>query len=109
MKRVQKAALAGVSALALGLGTVAVAPVAESHVRGIGTASTTETVRIARQAVQQDCLTVREVRKIAHGNGTLTVVGGTKLTYAGSIRSGIDKVIVSFVGGCTTGVSFTLR
>jgi hypothetical protein len=110
MNRIQKAAVVGASAVALGLGSVAAVPAAEAHIRGVGSVSTNEAAKIVRKASQQDCLTITEVRRITHGNGVLTVAGGTKLTYVGSRKSGIATVNVTFSApGCATGVSITLR
>jgi len=111
MNRIQKASVVGVSALALGLGSMAAIPAAEAHVRGIGTVNINETAKLVRQAAQQNCLTANEVRRITHGNGVLSVVNGaTRLTFDGTVRSGILRSFVVFgADGCATNVAVVLR
>ena len=111
MNRIQKAAVLATSTAALGLGAMVAVPAAEAHVRGIGTVNINETAKLVRQAAQQRCLTVNEVRRITHGNGVLSVVNGnTRVTFDGTVRSGILRSFVVFgADGCATNVAVVLR
>ena len=67
-----------------------------------GTATATEARKVVREAERQRCLTLKEARKIVHGNGTYSGTDDIGARYyhwsgKGSVRS-LD---ISVLGSCT--------
>jgi hypothetical protein len=93
---------ASVAAAALTIGGLALATAPNASAASRGTASTSEAHKIVREAQNQRCLTLREARKIVHGNGTYSGVDDLGARYyhwagTGSVRT-LD---ISVLDGCT--------
>lgn len=67
--KIKKVVGTGVSALALGVGMIGVTAAPSQAATSKGTATVSEGRMVVREADRQHCLTLREVRKIVHGNG----------------------------------------
>ena len=105
----RKAVIAAIAALALGGSMVASAAPADAHTYSKeGTVSAKEANKLFKQAFRQKCLTVHEVRHIAHGSGQeqLESEGDNveSLYYHGTRKSHIYSVRVEFEAGCAISV-----
>ena len=109
MSHARKAVIAAVAALALGSSMVASVAPADAHTYAKeGTVSAKEASKLFKQAFKQKCLTVHEVRHIAHGSGQeqLESEGDNveSLYYQGTLKSHIYALRAGFEGGCATSV-----
>ena len=104
--KIKKIAGTGVSAVAVGVGMMAMTAAPSEAASSRGTIITAEAAKVHKAILRQHCVTVKEVRKIVHGKGELTNYGdGYKdLYYDGSRKSRIDYAYISFEDGCAYSV-----
>ena len=104
--KIKKVVGTGVSAVALGVGMMAMTAAPSEAASTRGTIITAEAAKVHKAMLRQRCVTVSETRKIVHGKGEMINYGsGYKdLYYDGSRKSRIDYAYISFEDGCAYSV-----
>lgn len=93
---------AAVAATVLTIGGLAMATAPNASAASRGTATSSEARKVMREAENQRCLTLREARKIVHGNGTYSGtddLGARYYHWAG--KGNVRTLDISVLDGCT--------
>lgn len=93
-----------VAIVAATLATTAIAATlpTDAHAASRGTATAKEARKVVREAEDQRCLTLKEARKIVHGNGTYTgtdEIGARYYHWSG--KGNVRTLDISVLDGCT--------
>jgi hypothetical protein len=86
------------AAIAVGIGVVAVTAPSADAASSTGSVTRKEGRKVIREGDRQKCLTLKEVRKMVHGNGKKTwdADGYKEYTWKGAKKSGVYELWVGF-------------
>lgn len=105
---VRKIAAIAAATIATVAVTASIAPTTASAA-SVGTVTVKEGKRVIRAADNQRCLTLKETRRIIHGNGVLVGKDSTSRYQTWNGKGKADFVDVVYSHGCAVGVWFVYK